>query len=154
MVSERFDAGESRFPLVFIRWNKGSIQMATKVRQAARLDRNTLRATLKAGVRYDERAKVYVGYAPSLNIYCQATTEGHARRALEGAIMLFLGVARNGRGFAGVLAMAGLAKDPRKNGAVRKDDRIHATEEEILEQQNFHCIFDVPTSFPQGGRLA
>ncbi|MFI5338760.1 MAG: hypothetical protein ACHQ7N_02850 [Candidatus Methylomirabilales bacterium] len=105
-------------------------------------------------MRYDERAKVYVAYAPSLNIYSQATTEEHARRALEGAIMLFLGVARNGRGFAGVLAMARLTKDPRKNGADREDDRIHAMEEEILEQQNFRCIFDVPTSFPQGGKLA
>ena len=68
--------------------------------------------------------------------------------------MLFLGVARNGRGFAGVLAMAGLTKDSRKNGADREDDRVHATEEEILEQQNYHYIFNVPTSFPQEGKPA
>jgi len=154
MVSEGLDAEESRFPSVFIRWNKGSDEMAAGARQAARPDRSTLRATLKAGVRYDERAKVYVAYAPSLNIYSQATTEEHARHALESAIMLFLGVARNGRGFAGVLAMAGLTKDPRKNGADREDDRVHATEEEILEQQNYHYIFNVPTSFPQEGKPA
>ena len=126
--------------------------MATGARQAARPDRSVLRATLKAGVRYDERAKVYVGYAPSLNIYSQATSEEHAKRALESAITLFLSVACNGRGFARVLATAGLTKDPRKNGA--DDDRIHALEEEILEQQHFDCIFDVRTVFPPRGKAA
>lgn len=126
--------------------------MGTEARQAARLDRNVPRATLKAGVRYDARAKMYVGYAPSLNIYSQATTEAHARRALESAITLFLTAASNGRGFAAILATAGLTKDHRKNGANHESDRIHAVEEKILAQQNFHCIFDVPASVPQGGR--
>lgn len=126
--------------------------MATGARQAARVEKSVPRATLKAGVRYDERAKMYVGYAPSLNIYSQANTEKHARRALESAISLFLTAASNGRGFAAILATAGLTKDHRKNGSNHESDRIHAVEEEILEQQNFHCIFDVPASVPQGGR--
>ena len=128
--------------------------MATIARQAARPDRSALRTTLKAGVKYDERANVYVGYAPSLNIYSQATSEEHARRALESAITLFLGVAGNGRGFAGVLATAGLTKDPRKNGADHEEVRLRATEEEILERQHFDCIFDVPTSFPHRRKAA
>ena len=128
--------------------------MATIARQAARPDRSALRTTLKAGVKYDERAKVYVGYAPSLNIYSQATSEEHARRALESAITLFLGVACNGRGFARVLATAGLTKDPWKNGADDDEDRLRATEEEILERQHFDCIFYVSTSFPHRRKAA
>jgi hypothetical protein len=128
--------------------------MATIARQVAAPDRSALRATLKAGVKYDERAKVYVGYAPSLNIYSQATSEEYARRALESAITLFLSVACNGRGFASVLATAGLTKAPWKNGADHEDDRLHATEEAILEQQHFDCIFDVRTVLPPRGKAA
>jgi len=127
--------------------------MATRARQVAKRARSALRASLKAGVRYDERAKVYVGYAPALNIYSQATTEAHAKRALESAITLFLSVACNGQGFAGVLATAGLTREHRKNDMDHESDRTHAVEEELLEQQNFHCIFDVRASFPQGGRV-
>jgi hypothetical protein len=127
--------------------------MATGARQTSRPDRSVLKATLKVGVRYDERAKVYVGYAPALNIYSQATSEEHARRALESAITLFLSVACNGQGFAGVLATAGLTREHRKNDMDHESDRTHAVEEELLEQQNFHCIFDVRASFPQGGRV-
>ncbi len=126
--------------------------MATGPKQAARLERSTPRATLKAGVRYDERAKMYIGYAPSLNIYSQARTEAHARRALESAITLFLTAASNGRGFAAILATAGLIKPHRKNGSNHEGNRIHAIEEEILAQQNFDWIFDVPACVPQEGR--
>ena len=126
--------------------------MATGAKQTARPSRSVPRATLKAGVRYDERAKMYVGYAPSLNIYSQATTEKHARRALESAITLFLAAASNGRGFATILATAGLTRDHRKTRAYQESDRIHAVEEEILEQRHFRHIFDVPASLPQKGR--
>lgn len=128
--------------------------MATRARQVAKRARSTVRASLKAGVRYDERAKVYVGYAPALNIYSQATTEAHAKRALMSAITLFLNVASHGRGFADILETAGLSRDHRKNGAGHEGVRIHAVEEEILERQNFHCIFDVPTAFRLWGKAA
>ncbi len=127
--------------------------MMTRIRQATKTIRGTARGSLKAGVRYDERAKVYVAYAPALNIYSQATSEEHARRALESAITLLLGVA-NGRAFAGVLTAAGLTRDHRKNGTDRGNDRIHVIEERILERQHFDCIFDVPTLFPLGGKAA
>ncbi len=89
--------------------------MTTRIRQATKTIRRTARGSLKAGVRYDERTKVYVAYAPAVNIYSQATSEEHARRALESAITLFLGVANNGRGSAGVVTAAGLTKAHRKN---------------------------------------
>jgi hypothetical protein len=125
--------------------------MATKTGHETRPVRNAIRASLKAGVRYDERAKVYVGYAPALNIYSQATTVERARRALENAIALFLSVASDGRRFAAVLATAGFAGDSRKRSTDYGGDRIHNVEEEILEQQHFHCVFDVPAFFEQVG---
>ena len=128
--------------------------MTTGARQAARADRSVPGATLKAGVRYDEQAKVYIGYAPSLNIYSQAPTQEHARRALEGAITLFLKVVSRGRRFSGVLPTSGASKYSRRNGAARHDDHAQAEEEEMLAQRHFHWIFDVPTSFPWGGKTA
>lgn len=87
--------------------------MTTRIRQAAK-NRGAARGSRKAGVRYDERAKVYVAYAPALNIYSQATSEEHARRALEGAITLVLGVVSDGRS-AGVRTAAGPSKARRKH---------------------------------------
>ena len=125
--------------------------MAIRTRHETRPIRNALRASLKAGVRYDERAKVYVGYAPALNIYSQATTVEHARRALEQAIALFLSLASDGRRFAAILATAGLAKDRRNGNTDHGGDRIHDAEDEILEQQDFHCVFEVPAFFEPVG---
>jgi hypothetical protein len=65
--------------------------MATRVKHGPKRARNASKAGLKAGVRYDEQAKMFIGYSPALHIYSQATTEDRARRALEGAISLFVG---------------------------------------------------------------
>jgi hypothetical protein len=123
--------------------------MATRTRHETRSTQNALRASLKAGVRYDERAKVYIGYAPALNIYSQATTVEHARRALENAIALFLSVASDGRRFAAILATAALAWDRRDRSTDSGGNPIHDAEEEILERQDFHCVFEVPAFFEQ-----
>jgi predicted RNase H-like HicB family nuclease len=128
--------------------------MAIGTRQVVRPVRRAARACLKAGVRYDERTKLYVGYAPALNIYSQATTVEHAKRALESAIALFLAASSNGQRFAAILATAGLTRDHRKYGVDREHDRRHTVEEEILEQQDFQCVFDVPTSFGRGEKAA
>ena len=87
-------------------------------------------------------------------MYSQATTVEHAKRALESAVTLFLSASSNGRWLADILATAGLTRDHRKHGVGHEDDRTHAVEEEILERQDFQCVFDVPTSFGRGRKAA
>ncbi len=49
-----------------------------------------IEAQLIVSVRWDDAAGVYVSYAPALGIYSQGKTTGHAIRAIEGAMRMYL----------------------------------------------------------------
>ncbi len=113
--------------------------------------RITFRASLKAGLKYDKRAKVYVSYAPGLEIYSQGKSKARAKRALESAITLFLTVAYQKGVLGDMLKTAGFSQGHGELALKSEQDYIHVLEErmeEILEQKNFPNIFDIPTLLP------
>jgi hypothetical protein len=49
-----------------------------------------IEAQLNVGVRWDQAARVFVSYAPALDIYSQGPTEQDAVRAIEGAMRMYI----------------------------------------------------------------
>ena len=47
-------------------------------------------AQLDVGVRWDEQARVFVSYAPALQLYSQGPSEEEAFRAIESAIRMYI----------------------------------------------------------------
>lgn len=100
----------------------------------------TLTAHMRAGVRWDDVSKVWVGYAPALKVYSQAKTKARARKAIASAVSLFLKVAYTKGVLERVLADAGFlpsipvaeGKRPPRNMA-----RVSILEEKILKQEKF-----------------
>jgi hypothetical protein len=115
----------------------------------------TFETRLKAGIKHDPAANVYVTYCPFLQIYSQGRTKIVAKAALQDAVYCVLknayqkGVLEKVMGNAGLKPNAG---DPRAV-RVRGEEYIYVREEEILEQNHFEDVFEVPTSLEMASHL-
>ncbi len=109
----------------------------------------TVNAKLKAGIKFDEEANVYVGYTPALGVYSQAKNEERAKLALEDAVHSFLLVAHKNGLLEKCLRNTGFVAAP---GSLKElkgaEQYIAITEETILEEKQFKNIFDIPASLP------
>ena len=105
-------------------------------------------AKLKAGIKFDSEAKVYLTYAPALQLYSQGETKIVAKTALSDAIQLFLVAAYEKGVLEQYLKQAGFRPDGRQVDALRsgEDQFINIVEEQALEDQAFEDVFEVPAS--------
>jgi hypothetical protein len=94
-------------------------------------------AQLKAGLKYDSEAGVYVTYAPSLGIYSQGETQSQAKAALEDAVGSFLIVAHKNGVLDKLLKSADLCPE---------EDEFIKVEGKILKEKLFDDIFDFPAA--------
>jgi predicted RNase H-like HicB family nuclease len=78
-------------------------------------------AQLDVGVRWDEQARVFVTYAPALELYSQGPTEEEAFRAIESAMRLYLIAAHGTNKLDDVLKRGGFVL---KRGGVALAPRI------------------------------
>lgn len=92
------------------------------------------KAKLKAGIKYDGMAGVYVTYAPSLGIYSQGTSVIQAKRALEDAVSSFLLVAHK----------HGVLDRLLKSTDLCEEEEYIKIQEQILEEKAFDDMFDFP----------
>ena len=125
--------------------------MATSAKSKPTPIRITFTARYKAGLKYDKRAKVYVSYAPALEIYSQGKTKARAKQALESAVTLFLSVAYQKGVLGDTLKAAGFSQGHGKPDLKAQQEYIHVLEEkmeEVLERKKFPNIFELLTSLP------
>jgi hypothetical protein len=94
------------------------------------------KAKLKAGIKYDDIAKVYVTYSPSLGIYSQGINKIQAKLALEDAVASFISVAHKN----------GVLDKILKSVELCNEEEITVQEEKILENKLFQDIFEFPAS--------
>ncbi len=108
------------------------------------------KANLKAGIKYDEQAKVHVTYAPALQLYSQGTTPLEAKVALADAVQMFLNVAYDRGILEKVLQLTGFTRSTGKSTprTEAEEEYIEVIEQEVLQKNNFQDIFDVPASLP------
>jgi hypothetical protein len=95
----------------------------------------TFKAKLKAGIKYDKHANVYVTFTPALGIYSQGESAQQAKRALEDAVKSFLFVSYK----KGVLAKLIKSADFCEKEYIR-------IQETILKENSYRKIFEVPAS--------
>ena len=107
--------------------------------------RITFSANLRIGVKHDDSANVFVGYAPALDIYSQGSSKSEAKRATESAVRQFISVAYDKGVLEQILKSSGFSQVQRGAGAEVESEYIAISEEEILEEQNFPYTFDVST---------
>jgi hypothetical protein len=97
----------------------------------------TLTAQVKAGIKFDDQAKVYVTWAPALQLYSQGRTKARARRAMLSALQMYLGIAYEKGVLDQVLRTTGLAPVPASSQPSKDSEYISIEEEEILEREHF-----------------
>lgn len=108
----------------------------------------TFMAHLKAGIKRDEEAKVWVTYVPALQLYSQGTTRARAKRAIHSAVSLFLTTAYEYGVWDKALRNVGLAPVPAGQAPDTDSEFVGFHEEEALEQAHFGEVFDVPAVLP------
>lgn len=114
---------------------------------AHRILRISFQVKLKAGIKFDEEAKVFVSFAPALQLYSQGLTKTEAKRALQDAVESWLIVAYENEVLERALQQSGFKTVPTHVAqSPASDQYISWTEEEILEEQHFEDIWDLPTS--------
>lgn len=107
----------------------------------------TFEAKLKAGIKYDKEAKVYITYTPALRLYSQGETMIQAKSAIEDAIQSFLIVAYEKGVLEKCLKNVGFSVDAHPQGNLSKSEEyISIKEETILEEKKFDDIFEIPAS--------
>ncbi len=120
--------------------------MRTETKGQSASIRFNLTAHMRAGLKYDDTAKVWVGYAPALKVYSQAKTKARARKAIASAVSLFLKVAYTKGVLERVLQEAGFVPIAEGAGRLRNMDRVRIVEEKILKQENFKERFNIPAT--------
>ncbi len=113
--------------------------------------RITFEAKLKAGIKHDKDANVYVTYVPALKLYSQGETELQAKTALNDAVASFLLVAYENKLLEKCLHIVGFKNSEGEEKSEQKEDQedyINITEEMILEKNNFEDVFEVPAYLP------
>lgn len=106
-------------------------------------------AKLKAGIKWDEEAKVFVTFAPALGLYSQGTTKLQAKTALNDAVNSFLEVAYEKNVLNALLHACGCVEhgghldDLRRSG-----DEYVMIEEQVLERQQYEDMFEVNAQLP------
>ncbi|SRR6266540_2369921 len=108
----------------------------------------TFTARLKAGMKWDPDAKVWVTYVPALQVYSQGTTKARAKRAVNGAVRLFLSVAYEHGAWDRALRSVGLLPVPPGEALGPDDEFVSFHAEEILERASFDEFFDVQAVLP------
>lgn len=109
----------------------------------------TFKARLKAGIKYDKEAEVYIAYTPALRLYSQGETPRQAKMAIKDAVGSFLIVSYTRGVLEKCLKSAGFsAEDHTKAGLSADEEYIRIKEEAILKENKFKDIFDVPASLP------
>lgn len=100
-------------------------------------------AKLKAGIKWDEDAKVYVTFAPALGLYSQGANKIQAKAALDDAVNSFLIVAYKKNVLNSILNANGCVRDIRPIDELRSSDEQYIVVERILEQQAYEDVFEV-----------
>jgi predicted RNase H-like HicB family nuclease len=108
--------------------------------------RINIEARFKAGIKFDEEAKVHVTFAPALGIYSQGETVIQAKAALEDAVRSFLCVAYNNRVLDECLQMSGFSvESPGCGSAVAgPGEYVRISDDRVLEDEKFVDMFDFP----------
>ena len=103
---------------------------------------------LKAGIKHDEQAQVWITFAPALGIYSQGENIIQAKIAPEDAIQSFLLVACKNQVLEKCLRHAGFSVvDPSSaRPCAPTGEYIEIREARILEEKKFSDIFDIPAS--------
>lgn len=107
-------------------------------------------AKLTAGIKFDEGSKVFVTFAPALNLYSQGETELQAKHALRDAVQSFLSVAYKNKVLDRCLKLDGFKKDAEgeNQGIFQEATEYINVEEMILERNKFRDVFEIPASLP------
>ncbi|HEV8641382.1 MAG TPA: hypothetical protein VGV13_09830 [Methylomirabilota bacterium] len=108
----------------------------------------TFMARLKAGMKFDEQAKVWITYVPALQLYSQGSTKARAKRAIASAVRLFLTTAYEHGVWDKALRNVGLAPTGASQMPGPDSEFVGFFEEEILEKASFPEVFDVPAVLP------
>lgn len=109
----------------------------------------TIETRLKAGLKFDKEANIFVAHTPTLDIFSQGETIDRAKLALEDAVKSFLMVAHKNDLLTKCLETTKFM--PSKNlGKPGKgaEEYILISEREILEETNYGDIFDIPAQIP------
>ena len=101
----------------------------------------TFNAQLCAGIKWDEQARVFVTWAPSLQVLSQGKSETEAKRALTDAVSLLLTTAYDIDILETVLKGAGLQPASPSTSIADLEEYVSVQgeilEQEILEQEEF-----------------
>lgn len=111
-------------------------------------------AKLTAGIKYDDATKVFVTFAPALNLYSQGETELQAKHALRDAVQSFLHVAYKNNVLEKCLQLDGFTKESAgkpEEVCVDAGEFINV-EEMILEKNKFSDVFEIPAFLPLSQR--
>ena len=100
-----------------------------EVHLVAETSRVRLQAGLRAGVRRDDIASIFVGHAPSLDLYSQGRSEGEALHAIENAVRLYF-VTAHGRGFL--------------DRVLSRFDREAASDRDMAAPKDYIRVIEVP----------
>ena len=96
----------------------------------------TFNTQLCAGIKWDEQARVYVTWAPSLQVLSQGKSKTEAKRALTDAVGLLLTTAYDMDILETVLKGAGLQPASPATSIADLEEYV-SVQEEILEQEEF-----------------
>jgi len=110
----------------------------------------TIKVSLTAGIKFDKEAGVYVAYTPALGIFSQGESIDRAKLALEDAVHSFLLVAHKNNLLEKCLKTTAFkpSTQPKKGLERKGKEYISITEEQILEQSDYGCIFKIPAELP------
>jgi len=101
-------------------------------------------AMLKVGIKRDSQVDAFVTYVPALKIYSQGTTLIQAKTATEDAIQSYLAVAYENGVLEKCLRAAGFTKIHPKDIQHDCGEFVSIKEENILEQEKYEDIFEIP----------
>ena len=114
----------------------------------------TISAKLKAGIKFDKEANIFVAYTPALGVFSQGESIDRAKLALEDAVKSFLIVAHKNNLLKKCLKIASftpsVASSIESLKALQEvtDEYISISEEEILEKTDYMDIFEISAELP------
>ena len=101
-------------------------------------------AKLKAGIKWDQAANVFVTFAPALGLYSQGTTKLQAKAALNDAVNSVLFVSYKKNVLHALMTACGAREDQRPLNELRMSgDQYVRVEEQVLEQHKYEDVFEI-----------
>ena len=120
------------------------------------VSRIAIKAQLKAGIKFDEEANVFVAYIPTLELYSQGETQAEARTAMEDAVHSYLLVAYKNGVFNDCMQNLGLTTMTELDHSrlTECEEFISVKEKAMFEKKRFSNIFEIPASLALCGAQA